>query len=336
MQGRRVTSDKLFDEVPDPLGQESMIGMDPPDHTRLRRLVSRAFTPRAIQRVRTRVEEVAEQLLDDAPRDFEIMSGYAGILPVVVISELLGIPNSDWEKLKHWGDILAGGLDVMGGAPDYEVTPALRELGAYLNGLFDDRRQNPGDRVIDVLIADTANEGGLNDRELMTTAMLLLTAGFETTVNMIGNGVLAMLRNPEQIEALRGDSNRSANLVEETLRYESPVQMTARMVRADTELGGRRVRKGSAIIVMLGGGNRDPEVFDNPDRFDISRENAHRHLSFAAGIHHCLGASLARLEGQVAFGKLFERYPDIRLAGKPKGGSGLILRGPKTLPVRLR
>jgi cytochrome P450 len=336
MAGRRVHSDRLFEEVPDPLGTESMIGMDPPDHTRVRRLVSRAFTPRAIARVRARVEEVADQLLDEADGGrFEVMSGYAGVLPVVVISELLGIPPSDWEKVKRWGDVLAAQLDVMGGAPDYVFVPALTGLGRYLRELFAERRRNPGDRVIDALIADSEAEGGLNDRELTATAMLLLTAGFETTVNMIGNGVLALLEHPDQKDRLLADPALGANLVEEVLRYESPVQMTARMIRQDTELGGRRLRRGGAVIVMLGGGNRDPQVFPDPDRFDIARPNAREHLSFASGIHHCLGASLARLEGEVALTKLFQRYPDLRLDGPVKRGRGLILRGPRELPVRL-
>jgi cytochrome P450 len=334
--GRRVTSARLYESVPDPLGEESMIGMDPPDHTRLRRMVSRAFTARAIQRVRQRVEEVADELLDSAPAEsFELMSGYAGVLPVVVISELLGIPPSDWDRVKQWGDVLASGLDVMGGAPDYEVVPALNSLGSYLTELFETRRRNPGDLVIDTLIMGTETEAGLSDRELMATAMLILTVGFETTVNMIGNGVLTLLRNPDQRGLLRDDPALASNLVEEVLRYEPSVQITARMVRHDTELGGRRLRRGQPLIVMLAGANRDPAVFENPDRFDITRANAREHLSFASGIHHCLGASLARLEGEVALLKLFERYPDLQLNGKVQRGKGLILRGPRALPLRL-
>ncbi len=336
IEGRRVASTRVFDEVPDPLGDESMIGMDPPDHTRLRRLVSRAFTARAIARVRDRVEEVADELLDGAdPRQFELMEGYAGVLPVVVISELLGIPVRDWERVKEWGDILASGLDVMGGAPDWQVTPALNSLGRYLGDLFDERRKNPGDRVIDTLIADADGESGLNNRELMATAMLVLAAGFETTVNLIGNGVQCMIQNPGQREILRQRPELAGNLVEEILRFEPSVQLTARMIRQNTELGGRQLKRGSAIIVMLAGANRDPRVFDDPDRFDITRPNAREHLSFAGGIHHCLGSSLARLEGEVALGKLFARYPDLRLAGKVEPGKGLILRGPKKLPLHL-
>jgi cytochrome P450 len=336
MQGRRFTSEDLFQAVPDPLGEESMIGMDPPDHTRLRRLVSRAFTPRAIQRVRDRVEEVAAGLLDEAPRDqFELMSGYAGMLPVVVISELLGIPPRDWERVKQWGDVLASGLDVMGGAPDHVVDPALSSLGLYLDDLFERRRRAPGDRVIDTLIAGSQTEGGLTDRELMATAILLLIAGFETTVNLIGNGVLTMLRHPAELARFRQDPTLAANLVEEVLRYEPSVQMTARMVRRDTDLGGRRLHRGALLIVALGGANRDPAVFADPDRFDITRANAREHLSFAAGIHHCLGAALARLEGEVALRALFERYPDLGLNGTVRRGRGLILRGPSRLPVRL-
>ena len=322
--------------MPDPLGDESLIGMDPPDHTRLRRLVGRAFTPRVIAGVRARVEEVAADLLDVAPRrGFEVMDGYAGVLPVVVISELLGIPISDRERVKRWGDVLASGLDVMGGAPASEVTPALNELGGYLAALFTERRRTGGELVIDKLIADADSRSGLSDRELMATATLLLAAGFETTVNLIGNGVLALLAHPDQRQILARSPHLAGNLVEEVLRHDSSVQLTARMIRQDTELGGRPVRKGSAVICMLGGANRDPSVFPDPDRFDITRPNARDHLAFAGGVHYCLGASLARLEGEVALRMLFERYPDLRLDGRVTPGRGLILRGPRRLPLRL-
>lgn len=224
----------------------------------------------------------------------------------------------------------------MGGAPDWQVTPALTSLGRYLQDLFEQRRREPGDRVIDTLIADADGEAGLTDRELMATAMLLLAAGFETTVNLIGNAVLCLLNNPGQREVLRARPELSSNLVEEVLRYESSVQLTARMVRTDTELAGRQLKRGQAIIVMLAGANRDPAVFTDPERFDITRSNAREHLSFVSGIHHCLGASLARLEGEVAISTLFKHYPALTLAGKVQPGKGLILRGPKRLPLRLK
>ena len=334
---RRARARGAITTTPDPLGEESMIGMDPPDHTRLRRLVSRAFTPRAVSRISDRVEEVAVELLEGAPRDgFDLMSGYAGVLPVVVISEILGIPHSDWERVKHWGDTLAAGLDVLGGAPPDKVAPALNALGDYLRDLFEVRRREPGDKVIDTLLA--AGDGGdaLTERELVATAVLLLTAGFETTVNLIGNGVLALLANPDQRAALVDDPALTANAVEEALRYEPSVQMTARVVRTDTELAGRELRTGTMIICMLAGANRDPDVFADPDRFDVTRANAREHLSFAAGVHYCLGASLARLEGEVGLRQLLAHYPDLRLDGKVVPGRGLILRGPARLPLRLR
>jgi cytochrome P450 len=338
---RRRPNPGVFERTPDPLGSESMIGMDPPDHTRLRRLVSRAFTARAVGRITDRVEEVAGELLDGAPRDgFELMSGYAGVLPVVVISEILGIPHHDWERVKTWGDTLASGLDVMGGAPPQKVAPALHALAGYLTDLFEARRRAPGDQVVDTLLAAASPDGAgspekLTDRELMTTAVLLLTAGFETTVNLIGNAVLTLLDHPEERRAVTDDPGLTANAVEEVLRYEPSVQLTARVVRADTEIAGRRVRTGTMIVCMLAGANRDPAVFDDPERFDVRRANARDHLSFAGGVHYCLGASLARLEGEVGLRLLLQRYPDLALDGKVTPGRGLILRGPKRLPLRL-
>jgi cytochrome P450 len=341
---RRRAYPDVFDRTPDPLGAESMIGMDPPDHTRVRRLVSRAFTPRAVARIQDRVEEVAQRLLDEAPRDgFDLMSGYAGVLPVVVISEILGIPHRDWERVKSWGDALASGLDVLGGAPPEVVAPSLHELAAYLTDLFEARRAEPGDQVVDTLLAASARpgEGGeadperLTDRELMATAVLLLTAGFETTVNLLGNAVLALLANPAEREAVTDDPSLTANAVEEVLRYEPSVQLTARLARVDTEVAGRRVRAGTVLVCMLAGANRDPAVFDDPERFDVRRANARDHLSFAAGVHYCLGASLARLEGEVGLRLLLRNHPDLALDGRVTPGRGLILRGPRRLPLRL-
>jgi cytochrome P450 len=338
---RRRSNPEVFARTPDPLGSESMIGMDPPDHTRLRRLVSRAFTPRAVGRIKDRVEEVAEQLLAEAPRDgFELMSGYAGVLPVVVISEILGIPHHDWEKVKSWGDTLASGLDVMGGARPEKVAPALHALAAYLTHLFEARRANPGDQVVDTLLAassakDEGDAERLSDRELMATAVLLLTAGFETTVNLIGNSVLAMLAHPEERQAVTDDPSLTANAVEEVLRYDPSVQMTARVTRVETELAGRPVHTGTMVVCMLAGANRDPAVFTDPERFDVRRANAREHLSFAGGVHYCLGASLARLEGEVGLRLLLQRYPGLALDGRVTPGRGLILRGPRHLPVRL-
>jgi cytochrome P450 len=339
---RRRTYPEVFERTPDPLGDESMIGMDPPDHTRVRRLVSRAFTPRAVARIQDSVEDVAQRLLDDAPRDgFDLMAGYAGVLPVVVISEILGIPRHDWKRVKSWGDTLASGLDVLGGAPPERVAPALHALAAYLTDLFEARRARPGDQVIDSLLAASAAPGDegdpdrLTDRELMATALLLLTAGFETTVNLIGNSVLLMLAHPGERQAVTDDPSLTANAVEEVLRYEPSVQLTARLTRADTEVAGRPVRAGTVVVCMLAGANRDPAVFTDPERFDIRRANAREHLSFAAGVHYCLGASLARLEGEVGLRVLLRNHPGLALDGRVTPGRGLILRGPKTLPVRL-
>jgi cytochrome P450 len=321
--------------VPDPLGPESMLGMNPPDHTRLRRVVSRAFTPRAVEGVRGRVEEVAAELLDSAPADgFDLMDGYADVLPVVVISELLGVPTADGQQMKLWGDAVASSLDVLNQAPRAQIMASLRALNEYFLALFAERRRHPGDKVIDTLLAGTG-QNGLSDRELMATALLLLAAGFETTVNLVGSAVLALLEYPEQRRALINDPALMPNAVEEILRWDPPVQLTSRTVREDTTLGGRRLRRGAQLVVLLAGANRDPAVFDDPDRFDVTRSNARDHLSFVTGVHHCLGAPLARLEGEVALRLLITRYPDLELAGPAVRGRGLILRGPRSVPLRL-
>ena len=323
--------------APNPLGPESMIGMDPPEHTRLRRSVGRAFTPRAIAALRPRVEEIAAELLDEASRRgrLDVVTDVAGILPVAVICELLGVPDEDRTRMKAWGDDVALLLDVMSPGDQERVATALLELEAYFTRLFAARRQAPGTAVIDRLLAASGTEEPIPERELMATALLLLVAGFETTVNLIGSGVLALVQHPDQEAALRGDRALMGNAVEEMLRYDPPVQQTGRMTTGTTTLAGHELEPRSQVVTLLAGANRDPAVFADPDRFDITRENADRHLSFAGGVHYCIGASLARLEGEVAIGALLDRVPRLRLAGKPQRGRGLILRGLASLPLEL-
>ena len=321
---------------PDPLGGESMIGMDPPDHTRLRRVVGKAFTRRAVERLRPRVEQMAGRLLDDMAADapIDLMSAYAGVLPVALISELLGIPPDGRDQVKRWGDDLAATLDVTSPAESRRAVASIGELHDYLERVFAGRRAEPGELVIDNLLA-AEGAAALGNRELMATAMLLLAAGFETTVNLIGNGVFALLRHPEQLERLVDRPELLPGAVDEILRWDPPVQNDGRIARFDTELGGVPVRRRRSVVVLIGGANRDPAVFADPDTFDIGRTDAHRHLSFAAGPHYCIGASLARLEGEIALGMLLERYPRLRLAAAPVRRRGLSLRGLTSLPVRL-
>jgi cytochrome P450 len=324
--------------VPNPLGPESLIGMDPPDHTRLRRLVSRAFTPRAIARWRPRVERLADDLLDHAVQDGELdlVPGYAAPLPILAICEILGIPVEDRDRFKEWGDAVALTLDLIGPAEQARAGAALEELDAYFGRLFEQRRQDPGEEVIDTLLAAESSGEAIRPRELLATVLLLLVAGFETTVNLIGNGALLLLKHPDQLALLREDPALIPNAVEEFLRYDPPVQQDGRIAKEDLELAGVQVPRGLPVSLLLGGANRDPAVFNDPERFDVTRPDADRHLAFASGIHYCLGASLARLEGEIAFTTLLRRFGRIEAAGAPRRRRGLILRGLESLPLRVR
>jgi len=323
-------------DLVDPLGPESMIGMDPPDHTRLRRLVSKVFTARAIERLAPRVEALAQDLLDGPARSgrLDLMSDFAGPLPVLVICEVLGIPPAQRAAFTRWGRDLAPTLDLNPSSAAYRrANRALRELHGYFEGLFAQRRREPGEDLLSRLLQVEEEGDVLSQRELMATCLLLLLAGFETTVNLLGNGTLALLRNPEQLALLRERPELMGNAVEEMLRYDPSVQMTRRNALEDVEIGGVRVRRGSSVLTILGGANRDPAVFDAPHRFDVTRDNARRHLAFSAGPHHCLGAALARLEGAVGLSVLLERCPRLALAGPVRRRPTFLLRGLERLPL---
>lgn len=326
--------------VPSPLGPRSLVGSDPPDHTRLRRLVSRAFTPRAVAGWRPRIEAIAAELLDRAlaPGDgtIDLVPTLAAPLPVLVICELLGVPAAERERFQRWGDALARTLDLLTLTSARHAATALDELAAYFDVLFAERRRDPGGKVIDVLLAAEADEPGLSADELLATTLLLLTAGFETTVNLIGNGVLALLEHPDQLALLRAEPARIPRAVEEMVRFDPPVQRDVRFARTEVTLDGRSLAAGTPVGLLLAGANRDPEVFTDPERFDVTRADAHRHLAFASGIHHCLGAALARLEGEVAVATLLERTTSLTTAGPARRRPGMVLRGVASLPVRVR
>ena len=314
----------------------AMLRLDPPDHTRLRSLVSKAFTPRTVERLRPRVEAIVNELLDAVAPDggMDVIKDLAYPLPVVVIAEMIGVPPEDRDKLKRWSDdvILALGAQTPDGLRRSQV--AGDEMRAYLEGVAEERRREPKDDLLSGLLA--AEEAGdrLSMDEVFSTCMLLLIAGHETTTNLIGNGLAALLQHPQQMELLRSDPSLMENAVEELLRYDSPVQATARFVLEDTELHGHSFGAGQQVILLLGAANRDPEKFSDPDRLDITRDNSSHHLSFSHGIHSCLGAPLARVEGQAVFRALGERFPEMRLAtDRLKWGEGLILRGLEELPV---
>lgn len=313
---------------------------DPPTHTRLRGLVSKAFTPRVIEGMRTDIQQITDGLID-AKREtgaMDIINDLAYTLPVLVITDMLGVPAEDRELFKYWSNDLVLALDP---TPMNEQQFARAEAAAaaftdYFHALVRERRRQPQDDLLSKLIA--AEEAGdrLSEDELLGTCVLLLVAGHETTMNLIGNGTLALLRNPDQLEKLKADPSLIAGAVEEMLRYDSPVQMTGRGVMQSIELGGVPLQPGEEIIVLLGAANRDPHAFAEPDRLDITRRDV-RHVSFAHGIHYCLGAPLARVEAQTAINMILQCLPDLALAtDEPEWREHITLRGLKALPVTFR
>jgi cytochrome P450 len=317
----------------------SLLNLDPPDHTRLRRLVSGAFTPRVIAGLEPWIREVTVRLLADADSEagFDLIESLAFPLPIAVICHLLGVPAQDQARFRAWGHDVAATLDPQtAAAAAADSRAAELALAGYLGDLVRERRANPDDSILSALIAAEDEGDRLSSAEVVSLALLLLVAGFETTVNLIGNGTVALLRDPGSWDRLRQDPALVPTAVEEMLRYDSPVQLTARTATEDVELGGRVIAAGRPVFVLIGGANRDPGVFEQPDDFRIDRPDPGRHLSFSLGIHHCLGASLARLEARVAFEELTRRYPPLELAAPPARRSMLVLRGFEHIPVRLR
>ncbi len=319
--------------VPSPIGPASLIGSEPPDHTRLRRAVSRAFLPGSIATWRHRIEAVASELADEAlataRRDggVDLVSAFAAPFPIQVICELLGVPVTDRDLFRPWGAKLAVAIDPMTPSTRDEAVVALEELEQYFLALFARRRRDPGDAVIDVLLAAHDDEPGLSDAEMMATTQLILLAGFETTVNLIGNGAYLLVRHPDQQQRLLDDPDLVSNAVEEVLRFDPPVQVDGRVAREDTVVAGHDVAKGTPVTLSILGANRDPAVFVDPHRFDVGRDGANRHLAFAAGIHYCLGAALARVEGDVAFRVLLDRFGGFAAAGPARRRPTFTLSG---------
>ncbi len=314
-----------------------LLTMDPPDHTRLRRLVSGAFTPRAIAGLEPWIREVTARLLRaaDGAAGFDLIDALAFPLPIAVICHLLGVPAADQARFRAWGHDVAANLDPQTAATAQSRAAELALTG-YLQDLVRKRRGDPDDGILSALIAAEEQGDRLSSGEVVSTALLLLIAGFETTVNLIGNGTVALLGDPESWNRLRQDPALVPAAVEEMLRYDSPVQLTARIATEDVGIGGRVIAAGRPVIVFIGGANRDPEAFEQPGEFRIDRPDAGRHLSFSLGIHHCLGAALARLEGRIAIEELTRRYPALGLAAPPTRRSLLVLRGFESVPVRAR
>ena len=317
-------------------GSYAMLNRDAPDHTRLRRLVSKVFTPRAVERLRPRIDALVHESLDQAAArgEMDVIADLAFPLPFTVISEMLGMPEVDHELLRTWSGLLVRTLEPIN---DPDVVRDIGEAGDAMRDLLTtvvaQKRQAPAGDLLSALIAAEDDGDVLSDEELLDQVMLLYIAGHETTVNLIGNGMLALLRNPEQLEGLRGDPSLVRAAVDELLRFDSPVQRTARITNAEVELGGKVLPKGAFVVAAIGAANRDPAHFADPDRLDVARAD-NRHIAFGFGIHFCLGAPLARVEGQIALQSLLRRMPRLRLAGpEPEWRESSTLRGLKALPV---
>jgi cytochrome P450 len=307
-------------------GGKSMLSRDPPDHTRLRKLVTKAFTPRVIQDLRPRIQTLVDENLDAAGGrgEIDVISELAFPLPFVVISEMLGVPASDGARLRAWSGLIVRSLE-----PLVDPDTIRADLIAW-------KRKEPGDDLLSALIAAEEHGDVLSDEELVEQVLLLYIAGHETTVNLIGNGVLALLRNRDQLVRLQSDETLVPGAVEEFLRFDSPVQMSRRITLAEVEIGGKTIEKGSFCALILASANHDEAHFgETAERLDVTRESAHQHLSFGGGVHYCLGAALARLEGEVAIGSLIRRFPTLDLAGDPTWNGRLNLRGLEQLPVAL-
>ncbi|MBW3668708.1 MAG: cytochrome P450 [Actinobacteria bacterium] len=314
-----------------------MLFSDPPDHTRMRSLVAKAFTPKRVEGLRPHIAEIVDGLLADAGANggLDVVADLAFPLPVIVICELLGVPVEDRDQLKGWSRDLARTVDPIV-PPDVAQQAAMAGMFFinYLNNLIDERRAAPRDDLLSALIAAEDEGERLTHEELLINTILLFVAGHETTQNLIGNGLLALLRHPDELAAFRDDRSLAKNAVEEMLRYDGPVQLTARIFTEDGEVGGVRIPKGETAILLLGAAHRDPEQFPDPDRFDIRRENANHNIAFGHGIHHCLGAPLARVEAQIALTELVRRFPRMT-AGEPVPSETFTLRGLSSLPIHL-
>jgi cytochrome P450 len=318
---------------------QSLIHRDPPDHTRLRGLINKAFTPKVVAGLEPRIQGIVDQLLDAAPAGgMDVIHALAYPLPVTVIADLLGLPAADREKFKTWSDdvsaVFAGDI---GGLPEEvlrRAKDARDECVEYLESAVAARRAAPRDDLLTALLRAEEGGGHLSEDELYTSVILLLIAGNETTTNLIGNGLNALMRHPGAFARVWADPALIPQAVEEMLRFDSPVQLTTRQAKADLPVGGVMVPAGDWIFLVIGAANRDPAHFPDPDRFDLDRENK-RHLSFGVGAHFCVGAPLARLEAQVVLRSLRARYPNIRPNGEPpEYRYNFNLRGLTALPVR--
>jgi cytochrome P450 len=313
-----------------------LVFRDPPDHTRLRTLLNKAFTRGVAVRLRPRIQAIADDLLDrvQGARRMDIIADYAFPLPVTVIAELLGVPVEDRRQLHEWANDLVGAIDIT------ETPEVIERAGHvtlqfhdYLRNLLHQRRKAPKDDLISGLMAAEEQGDRLSEDELLGMCVFLLLAGHDTTLSLVGNAILSLVHHPDQLELLKHDPARISMAVEEFLRYESPVQMTFRLALVDMEIEGRRIEKGQYVCIALGAANRDPDQFPDPDRLDIARHE-NRHLAFGGGIHFCPGAPLGQMEAQIAINTLLRRMPNLRLdTDQPEWRRMVVFRGLKRLPL---
>ena len=316
-----------------------MLFLDPPNHTRLRALASAAFTVRRVERLRSHIQEIMDGLLDAviSKGSMDLIADFASPAPAIVTAELLGVPVADHEQLKDWSADFAEMLGNFQHNPDRfpKILRSVEEMSSYFRSAMQEQRLHPQDGLVSAMMAADVDGAKLTDEEIIANLIVTMVGGQETTTNLIGNGILTLLRNPEAMKRLRNDSSLVPSALEELLRYESPSQHTARLAPDDVELGGKQIRKRQAVIAVMGAANRDPERFPDPDRLDIERQD-NRHVAFGWAAHFCFGAHLARLEGQIAVSTLLQRLPDLELDTKvpPVWRHNLGLRGLTALPVR--
>ena len=316
----------------------SMLAQDPPDHTRLRSLVNRAFTPRQVAKMEDYIRATAHTLLDNVgdAGEFDLMKAFAVPLPTIVIARMIGVPESNLERFKVWSDDLARALEPFLSPEEEErVYRADQQLAAYFTGIIEQRRREPRDDLVSRLVEAEDQGDRLTSDETKVMLRLLLAAGNETTTNLIGNGVRALLQHPDQLALLRERPELIRSAVEELLRYDTPVQLDARAALRDVELGGVAVKEGSLVTLAIGSANHDPDRFHKPEALDITR-SGQPNISFGRGIHHCLGAPLARLEGRIALEVLLERFDELGFGSRPpKYRPSIVLRGLEHLDVRV-
>jgi pimeloyl-[acyl-carrier protein] synthase len=341
-EGRKVFPPEQMTGIPEnvkpavQLNQNMMLFRDAPDHTRLRNLVNKAFTPRMIEKLRPTISDIADYLLDQRKGEIEheLIRDFSYLLPVFVITELLGVPKEDRHLFRKWSDAFVKFIDFNTTFSDLEaVAGDIVEASDYFRSLISERSKNLKEDLISGLIAARESGDRLNEQEMISTCLLLLIAGHETTVNLITNGFHLLLTHPTQFEALKNDLSLIPAAVEETLRYESPVILTSRIAGEDFEFHGQPIKKADFMFIALGGANYDPTINENPEQFDITRKNI-KHMSFASGPHFCLGAPLARLEGQIALEKLVTRLQNPLLLEEPARRNSIAFRGFENLKLQ--